>query len=382
MRNLFTSESVSAGHPDKICDQISDAILDEVLKQDPNAKVACETFATTNYLLIGGQISTTAKVNYEKVARKILTKIGYTNPAYGIDANSCVIDIKIEEQSPDIAQGIDLNQQTIGAGDQGIMFGYATNESKTYLPLAITLSHELVYLASKLRKKGQFKWARPDMKSQVTIDYSNPQKPVIDTILMSIQHDENFDSIEFKKYVKENIMDKVALDFKLNTDFKVLINPTGKFVIGGPQGDTGLTGRKIIVDTYGGYARHGGGAFSGKDSTKVDRSAAYMARYAAKNLVAAGAADKLEIQVSYAIGKPEPVSIFIETFGTEHYPKELIYQALNEHFSFSVIDMIKTLELRQPVFLKTATYGHFGKNHFRWEETDKIIEIKKTLTKK
>ncbi|ATZ18620.1 S-adenosylmethionine synthetase [Williamsoniiplasma somnilux] len=379
MRNLFTSESVSEGHPDKICDQISDAILDEILKQDPNAKVACETFATTNYLLIGGQITTTAKVDYEAIARDVLRKIGYNNDDYGINAETCKIDIKIEGQSPDIALGIDLNAQTIGAGDQGIMFGYATNESKTYLPLAITLSHELVYTATKLRKNKEFKWARPDMKSQVTIDYTNKNKPVIDTILMSIQHDENFNEQEFKTYVKKHIMDKVALDFGLNTDFKVLINPTGKFVIGGPQGDTGLTGRKIIVDTYGGYARHGGGAFSGKDSTKVDRSAAYMARYAAKNLVAAGLADKLEIQVSYAIGKPEPVSIFVETFKTNHVNQKIIEQALLENFSFSVIDMITNLKLREPVFLKTATYGHFGKDHFAWEELDKVPLLKKYL---
>ncbi|PPE06433.1 methionine adenosyltransferase [Mesoplasma corruscae] len=376
MRNLFTSESVSEGHPDKVCDQISDAILDEVLKQDPVAKVACEVFATTNYLLIGGQISTSAKVNYEAVARKILKKIGYTNNDYGINAQTCQIDIKIEEQSPDIALGIELDDSNIGAGDQGIMFGYATNESKTYLPLAITLSHELVYLASKLRKEKLFKWARPDMKSQVTIDYTDVQNPRIETVLMSIQHDNDFNEKEFKNFVKKNIMDVVANEFNLNTDFNVLINPTGRFVIGGPQGDTGLTGRKIIVDTYGGYSRHGGGAFSGKDATKVDRSAAYMARYAAKNLVAAGYADKLEIQVSYAIGKPEPVSIFIETFGTEHTDIETITKVLNQNFDFTVGKIIKELDLRKPVFLKTSTYGHFGKDDFRWEKLDKVNLIK------
>ncbi|PPE05034.1 S-adenosylmethionine synthetase [Entomoplasma ellychniae] len=376
MRNLFTSESVSEGHPDKVCDQISDAILDEVLKQDPVAKVACEVFATTNYLLIGGQISTSAKVDYEAVARKILKKIGYTNNDYGINAQTCQIDIKIEEQSPDIALGIELDDSNIGAGDQGIMFGYATNESKTYLPLAITLSHELVYLASKLRKEKLFKWARPDMKSQVTIDYTDVQNPRIETVLMSIQHDNDFNEKEFKNFVKKNIMDVVANEFNLNTDFNVLINPTGRFVIGGPQGDTGLTGRKIIVDTYGGYSRHGGGAFSGKDATKVDRSAAYMARYAAKNLVAAGYADKLEIQVSYAIGKPEPVSIFIETFGTEHTDIETITKVLNQNFDFTVGKIIKELDLRKPVFLKTSTYGHFGKDDFRWEKLDKVNLIK------
>ncbi|ATZ17857.1 methionine adenosyltransferase [Mesoplasma melaleucae] len=377
MRKLFTSESVSEGHPDKICDQISDAILDEVLKQDSNAKVACETFVTTNYLLIGGQITTTATVDYEKIARDILRKIGYNNDAYGINADTCQIDIKIEQQSADIALGIDLDTEVIGAGDQGIMFGYATNESKTFLPLAITVSHELVYLASKLKKEGKFKWARPDMKSQVTIDYTDEANPKIDTILMSIQHDDEMVEAEFKKFIKIEIMDVVAKEFGLNTDFKVLINPTGRFVIGGPQGDTGLTGRKIIVDTYGGYSRHGGGAFSGKDATKVDRSAAYMARYAAKNLVAAGLADKIEIQVSYAIAKPEPVSIFIETFGTEKVDKQVIEKALNDNFDFSVNKIIKKLDLRKPVFLKTATYGHFGKDEFTWEQLDKAEIIKK-----
>ncbi|ATZ21454.1 methionine adenosyltransferase [Mesoplasma tabanidae] len=377
MRKLFTSESVSEGHPDKICDQISDAILDEVLKQDPNAKVACETFATTNYLLIGGQITTIATVDYEEIARDVLRKIGYNNDAYGINADTCEIDIKIEQQSADIALGIDLDTEVIGAGDQGIMFGYATNESKTFLPLAITISHELVYLASKLRKEGKFKWARPDMKSQVTIDYTDDSNPKIDTILMSIQHDDEMIEEKFKNFIKTEIMDVVAKEFKLNTDFKVLINPTGRFVIGGPQGDTGLTGRKIIVDTYGGYSRHGGGAFSGKDATKVDRSAAYMARYAAKNLVAAGLADKIEIQVSYAIGKPEPVSIFIETFGTEKVDKEIITKALNDNFNFSVNEIIKKLDLRKPTFLKTATYGHFGKDELTWEQLDKVEQLKK-----
>lgn len=379
MRNLFTSESVSEGHPDKICDQISDAILDEILKQDPNAKVACEVFATTNYLLIGGQISTNAQVDYQQIARNTLIRIGYNNDDYGINADTCVIDIKIEQQSPDIALGIELKDDEIGAGDQGIMFGYATNESKTFLPLAITISHELVYLASKLRKEKKFKWARPDMKSQVTIDYTDLANPKIDTILMSIQHDEQMIETEFKDFIKIEIMDVVAKEFNLNTDFQFLINPTGRFVIGGPQGDTGLTGRKIIVDTYGGYSRHGGGAFSGKDATKVDRSAAYMARYAAKNLVAAGVADKLEIQVSYAIGKPHPISIFVETFGTNHISIEKIHSILNVEFDFTVGNIIKNLNLRNPVFLKTATYGHFGKDHFTWENLDKIYNIKKYL---
>ncbi|KNG79110.1 methionine adenosyltransferase [Mycoplasma sp. HU2014] len=376
MKRLFTSESVSEGHPDKICDQVSDAILDACLSQDKNSKVACEVFATTNYLLIAGQITTTAIVDYEKIARNVLRNIGYTNDDYGINADTCQIDIRVEGQSPDIAMGVDLENDEIGGGDQGIMFGYATNESQTYLPLAITMAHELVFNATKQRKQGLFKWARPDMKSQVTIDYTDINNPKIDTMLMSIQHDPDYNEVEFKKYIKENIMDLVADEFNMNKDFKVLINPTGRFVIGGPQGDTGLTGRKIIVDTYGGYARHGGGAFSGKDSTKVDRSAAYMCRYVAKNIVAAGLADKAEIQVSYAIGLPRPISIFIETFNTEKVSLDKIYQAVEENFDFSVSGMIKTLKLREPVFFKTSKYGHFGKSDFSWEQTDKADILK------
>ncbi|EOA07012.1 S-adenosylmethionine synthetase [Mycoplasma yeatsii 13926] len=376
MKRLFTSESVSEGHPDKICDQVSDAILDACLSQDKNSKVACEVFGTTNYLLIAGQITTTAVVDYEKVARDVLRNIGYTNDEYGINADTCQIDIRVEGQSPDIAMGVDLENDEIGGGDQGIMFGYATNESQTYLPLAITMAHELVFNATKQRKQGLFKWARPDMKSQVTIDYTDINNPKIDTILMSIQHDPDYDEAKFKKYIKENIMDLVADEFNMNKDYKVLINPTGRFVIGGPQGDTGLTGRKIIVDTYGGYARHGGGAFSGKDSTKVDRSAAYMCRYVAKNIVAAGLADKVEIQVSYAIGLPRPISIFIETFNTEKVSLDKIYQAVEENFDFSVSGMIKTLKLREPVFFKTSKYGHFGKSDFSWEQTDKADILK------
>jgi len=378
MKKLFTSESVSAGHPDKIADQISDAILDKIIAKDPQAKVAVEVYITTDFLLIGGQVSTSAKgIDYEKIGRDILKKIGYTNSEYGIDYKNCEVMVRIEQQSGDIALGIELDDNQIGAGDQGIMFGYATNESKTHLPLAITLAHELVYLASKLRKSGEFKHARPDMKSQVTIDYTDSKNPKIDTILMSIQHDPDTNMEQFENFIVEKIMKKVAKDFDLNTDFKVLINPTGRFVIGGPNSDVGLTGRKIIVDTYGGYARHGGGAFSGKDPTKVDRTAAYMARYAAKNLVAAGFADRLEIQVSYAIGEPDPISIFIETFGTEHIAKEKIYQALVENFNFSVAEMIKTLDLRRPIFLRTATYGHFGKDEFSWEKLDKVSALEK-----
>ncbi|WP_338971456.1 methionine adenosyltransferase [Spiroplasma endosymbiont of Panorpa germanica] len=380
MKKLFTSESVSEGHPDKICDQISDAILDEVLRQDPNSKVACECFATTNFIVIGGEISTKAKVDYIQIARDVLQKIGYNDSSWGIDSKTCEILNKIEEQSTDIAMGIDQANDVIGAGDQGIMFGYATNEAANYMPLAIAIAHDLVYLATKLRKNGEFKDSRPDMKSQVTIDYTDQKNPKVDTILMSIQHNPDFNEAEFKKFVKEKIMNAIVVDkYMLNSDFKVLINPTGRFVIGGPQGDTGLTGRKIIADTYGGYARHGGGAFSGKDGTKVDRSAAYMARYAAKNLVAAGLADKLEIQLSYAIGIPKPVSIFIETFGTHSIPLEKIYEAVEATFDFSVSGIIKELDLRKPVFFNTSRYGHFGIQDCSWEKLDKVNQLKKYL---
>ena len=381
-QSLFTSESVSEGHPDKICDQIADNILDYIIDQDPNAKVAIEVFATTNFLLIGGQVSANFAVPdgvYEQIARNTLKEIGYVDKSYGIDYQTCEILIKVEAQSSDIAVGVDLLDGEIGAGDQGIMFGYATNEAPTMLPLPISIAHDLVQTATQLRKSGEFKHARPDMKSQVTIDYQEPSHPRIATILMSIQHDPEVDIKEFKAYIHEKIMKKVARDFGLNTDFKVLINPTGRFVIGGPQGDTGLTGRKIIVDTYGGSSRHGGGAFSGKDATKVDRSGAYMSRYVAKNLVAAGYADRLEIQVGYAIGEPNPVSIAIESFGTQKVNDEVILAAINQFFDFSVGGMIETLKLREPIFKKTSTYGHFGKNELPWEQLDKVEELKAFL---
>ncbi|MCL8212983.1 methionine adenosyltransferase [Mesoplasma whartonense] len=381
-QSLFTSESVSEGHPDKICDQIADNILDYIIDQDPNAKVAIEVFATTNFLLIGGQVSANFAVPdgvYEQIARNTLKEIGYVDKSYGIDYQTCEILIKVEAQSSDIAVGVDLLDGEIGAGDQGIMFGYATNEAPTMLPLPISIAHDLVQTATQLRKSGEFKYARPDMKSQVTIDYQEPNHPRIATILMSIQHDPEVDIKEFKAYIHEKIMKKVARDFGLNTDFKVLINPTGRFVIGGPQGDTGLTGRKIIVDTYGGSSRHGGGAFSGKDATKVDRSGAYMSRYVAKNLVAAGYADRLEIQVGYAIGEPNPVSIAIESFGTQKVNDEVILAAINQFFDFSVGGMIETLKLREPIFKKTSTYGHFGKNELPWEQLDKVEELKAFL---
>ncbi|AHI53159.1 methionine adenosyltransferase [Spiroplasma culicicola] len=377
MKRYFTSESVSEGHPDKLCDQISDAILDACLEQDPNSRVACETMATKDLVIVSGEITTIAKVDYEQQVRRILAKVRYNNAATGIDANTCEVLVKLKEQSPDIAMGVDGAE--LGAGDQGIMFGYANNETNTYMPYSIQIAHDLVHLASKLRKAGAFKYAQPDMKSQVTMDYTNMKNPTIATILMSIQHDEDYNKTEFETFIKKNIMDVVAKRHGLNTDFKVLINPTGKFVIGGPLGDVGLTGRKIIVDTYGGYARHGGGAFSGKDATKVDRSAAYMCRYAAKNMVAAGLADQIEIQVSYAIGMAEPVSIFIEAFGTNKVPMDVLQKALKENFDFKVASILEKLDLRKPIFFRTAKYGHFGKSEFSWEKLDKVRELEKYL---
>ena len=375
---LFTSESVSKGHPDKVCDQISDAILDACLKEDPNSRVACEVFATTDLVVIGGEITTTAEVNYEQVARDVLKDIGYDDSDKGIDYRTCKVQVVMDLQSPDIALG--TNDEVGGAGDQGIMFGYACKETKGYMPLPISIAHHLVRYATEKKDTGEFKSARPDMKAQVTIDYTE-STPKIDTILMSIQHDPDFDETEFKRYIKEEIMDAVVRKYNLNTDYKVLINPTGRFVIGGPHGDTGLTGRKIIVDTYGGAARHGGGAFSGKDPSKVDRSAAYMLRYIAKNIVAANLCDKLEIQVSYAIGVKEPTSIFIETYGTEHVDHDIILKAIRDNFDLTPGGIIKTLDLRQPLYLKTAAYGHFGRgdNNLPWEELDKVEILKKYL---
>ena len=376
---LFTSESVSEGHPDKVCDQISDAILDECLKQDPYSRVACECFATTDLLVIGGEITSNAEVDYEKIARKVLCNIGYTSDELGIDGNNCKIQIVLDKQSADIALG--TNKEVGGAGDQGIMFGYASNETSAYMPLPIAMAHHLVRYASELRHSGEFQWARPDMKSQVTVDYTDINNPKIDTILMSIQHDGDYNEEEFKSYIKKNIMDKVVKEYNMNTDYKVFINPTGRFVICGPHGDTGLTGRKIIVDTYGGSARHGGGAFSGKDPSKVDRSGAYMARYIAKNLVAAGLCDKAEIQLSYAIGIKEPTSIFVETFDTEHVSKDVILKAVKQEFKLTPQGIIESLDLLKPIYSHTSAYGHFGRNDvdLPWEKLDKVEVLKKYL---
>lgn len=378
---LFTSESVSEGHPDKVCDKIADSILDECLRLDPYAHVACEVFATTEYIVIGGEITVHGHVDYEGIARKVLREIGYVSPEIGIGADTCEIVVKVKEQSPDINRGIERqNELEMGAGDQGIMFGYATNESAGYMPLPISIAHKLVRRATILRKNGEFKHARPDMKSQVTIDYTDPKHPKIDNILMSIQHDEETDLNEFKKYVHENIMIPVAKSFGMNVDFSYLVNPTGRFCIGGPKGDTGLTGRKLIVDTYGGSARHGGGAFSGKDPSKVDRSASYYARYIAKNLVAAGAADRLEVQLSYAIGVARPLSVGINTFGTKHYSDDLILEAIDKFFDARPGAIIEAFSLRKPSFkyADTTNYGAFGRPDLSlpWEKLDKVDELK------
>ena len=378
-KNLFTSESVSEGHPDKLCDQISDAILDECLRQDKYSRVACECFATTNLLVIGGEITTNAKVDYEAVARDVMRRIGYTAEDLGIDADTCEIKVVMDTQSSDIALG--TNVEVGGAGDQGIMFGYATNETETYMPLPISMAHELVRYASELRHNGTFKHARPDMKSQVTIDYTDENNPKVDTILMSIQHDPDFNEEEFKTFIKEKIMKEVVRKHHMNEDYKVFINPTGRFVIGGPHGDTGLTGRKIIVDTYGGMARHGGGAFSGKDPSKVDRSAAYITRYIAKNIVAAGLCDRIEIQLSYAIGVKDPTSVHVDTYGTGKVAVEVILDAIKKEFDLTPQGIINTLDLLNPIYGPTAAYGHFGRTdvEFPWEKLNKVEDLKKYL---
>lgn len=378
---LFTSESVAEGHPDKIADQISDAVLDAALAQDPYSRVACEVFTTTNCVIVGGEITTNATLDIEQIARQTLQQIGYTDEAYGIDGATCEVRVLVHTQSADIAQGVDASSDTkaIGAGDQGIMFGYATNETENLMPLAIEMAHALVRRASALRKSGDFTWARPDMKSQVTIDYT--AEPKVDTILMSIQHDEDFNEAQFKAYVTTEIIEAVARDYGFTAPFRILINPTGRFVIGGPHGDAGLTGRKIIVDTYGGAARHGGGAFSGKDCTKVDRSGAYAARFVAKNIVAAKLADRCEIQLSYAIGVSEPISIAIDTFGTGRVAEDVLLQAIRANFDLTPAGIIEMLDLRQPMYADTAAYGHFGRSDLQlpWEQPTKVAALQQTV---
>ena len=382
---LFTSESVSEGHPDKVCDQISDAILDECLLQDKNAHVACEVFATNNDIIIAGEISHGIRPDFINITKNVLKRIGYDKEELGTDYHTVNIDVRVKEQSPDINQGVNQEKpEDLGAGDQGIMFGYATNETEGYMPLALAVAHKLVRQATALRKSGEFKGARPDMKSQVTVDYTDPKNIRIDTVLMSIQHDPDINEAEFKKYIHEQIMQKVVKSFGLNADFRYLINPTGRFVLGGPAGDTGLTGRKIIVDTYGGSAPHGGGAFSGKDPTKVDRSGAYMARYIAKNLVAAGVADRLEVQLAYAIGVNEPISIGIKTFKTSKYSDEQILSVIRDLFDCRPGMIIKNFSLNKPSFKyqELTNYGHFGRPDLDlpWEKLDKVEEIKKIIT--
>ncbi len=368
---LFTSESVGAGHPDKICDQISDAILDECLRQDPNSRVACEVMASNDLIVIGGELTTKAYVDVVQKAWSVLKELGYAETDFKIMSN-------INSQSPEINQGVDKANGEIGAGDQGIMFGFATNETKELMPLPIMMSHKIMSKAEELRKSGKFKWAGSDMKAQVTIDYTNEQKRV-ETILVSIQHSENYNEKEFKEFIKNKILLEVVKEYKLNEDFNIYINPTGKFVIGGPIGDTGLTGRKIIVDTYGGMGRHGGGAFSGKDYTKVDRSGAYAARWVAKNVVAAGLADKAEIQISYGIGISEPLSIAIDTFGTEKVKHIKILNAIRKVFNLTPKAIIKALDLKKPIYQETSTFGHFGRTKFSWEKINKIKELKEVI---
>ena len=374
---LFTSESVSEGHPDKIADQISDAVLDAILEQDPKARVACETYVKTGMALVGGEITTSAWVDIEELTRKTINDIGYTSSEMGFDANSCAVLNAIGKQSPDINQGVDRqNPLEQGAGDQGIMFGYATNEMPNLMPAAISYAHDLMRRQVEVRKNGTLPWLRPDAKSQVTLIYQNGKIQGVDTVVLSTQHSECIEQKALHEAVMEEIIKPTLPKEWLTSRTKYFINPTGRFVIGGPMGDCGLTGRKIIVDTYGGAARHGGGAFSGKDPSKVDRSAAYAARYVAKNIVAAGLADKCELQISYAIGVADPTSIYVNTFGTEKIAQNKIISLIKEFFDLRPYGLIQMLDLIQPIYQKTATYGHFGRDIFPWEKTDKAAILR------
>ncbi|UXU53572.1 methionine adenosyltransferase [Staphylococcus arlettae] len=392
-RRLFTSESVTEGHPDKIADQVSDAILDEILKDDPNARVACETTVTTGMALISGEISTSTYVDIPKVVRETIKEIGYTRAKFGYDSQTMAVLTAIDEQSSDIAQGVDtaleyrndISEEEIeatGAGDQGLMFGYATNETDTYMPLPIFLSHQLAKRLSDVRKDKILDYLRPDGKVQVTVEYDEQDEPKrIDTIVLSTQHAEDVELTQIEQDIKQNVIEPTVPTALLDAETKFYINPTGRFVIGGPQGDAGLTGRKIIVDTYGGYARHGGGCFSGKDPTKVDRSAAYAARYVAKNIVAAELADKCEVQLAYAIGVAEPVSIAIDTFGTGKVGEAQLVEAVRNHFDLRPAGIIKMLDLKQPIYKQTAAYGHFGRTDvlLPWEKLDKVNLLKDSV---
>ena len=387
----FTSESVTEGHPDKMCDQISDAVLDSIIKDDPCARVACETFATTGMVVVMGEITTKTYVDIPSVVRDTVREIGYTRAKYGFDADTCGVMVSIKEQSPDIALGVDQNWETkhgeavdalidaTGAGDQGMMFGFACNETENYMPLSIDLAHKLCRRLAAVRKDGTLPYLRPDGKSQVTVEYHNGKPTRVDAIVISTQHSPDVDHIKIEMDMYDRVIKYVVPNGYLDKATKIFINPTGRFVVGGPAGDTGLTGRKIIVDTYGGVARHGGGCFSGKDPTKVDRSASYMMRYVAKNLVAAGIADRLEIQVSYAIGVARPVSIAVESFGTGKIEDGQIVQLVTDHFDLRPAAIIRDLNLRRPIYKATAAYGHFGRNDIDapWEKLDKVAALKK-----
>ena len=390
-KRLFTSESVTEGHPDKICDSVADAILDEILKQDPEARVACEVCAITEFMLIMGEITTTAKVDYEKIAREVIREIGYTDSSIGFDADNCEIKILIDKQSPDIAMGVDkaleskngdVDEDTDGAGDQGMMFGFATDETPELMPLPISLAHRLTKKLTDIRKSGELAYLRPDGKSQVTVEYDEEGNPMrVDAVVISTQHSPEVTQEQLHKDVREKIIDAVIPADMTDENTTYFNNPTGQFIVGGPNGDSGLTGRKIIVDTYGGYARHGGGAFSGKDPSKVDRSATYAARYIAKNVVASGLAKTCEIQLSYAIGVANPISIMVDTRGTGKLADEKITEIIRENFDLRPAGIIKMLELKKPIYKKTTNYGHFGKENsgLTWEKTDKAEVLKKYL---
>lgn len=393
-KRLFTSESVTEGHPDKMCDAISDAILDALMEKDPMSRVACETATCTGFVLVTGEITTNAYVDIQKIVRETVKEIGYDRSAYGFDGNTCAVLTAIDEQSSDIAMGVDKaleakenkmseeEIEAIGAGDQGMMFGYATNETEEYMPYPISLAHKLALQLTKVRKDGTLSYLRPDGKSQVSVEYDENGKPKrLEAVVLSTQHDEEVTQEQIHADIKKYVFDPVLPQELLDAETKYFINPTGRFVIGGPHGDAGLTGRKIIVDTYGGYARHGGGAFSGKDCTKVDRSAAYAARYVAKNIVAAGIADKCEIQLSYAIGVAQPTSIMVDTFGTGKLSDDKIVDVIRENFDLRPAGIIKMLDLRRPIYKQTAAYGHFGRNDLNlpWEKLDKAEDLKKYL---
>ena len=391
-KRLFTSESVTEGHPDKVCDAISDAILDACMEKDPMSRVACETAVCTGFVLVTGEITTNAYVDMQKVVRETVKEIGYTKSEYGFDANTCAVFVAIDEQSADIAMGVDKALEAkkgeqnddldTGAGDQGMMFGYATNETEEYMPYPISLAHKLAKKLTEVRKDGTLKYLRPDGKSQVSVEYDEDGRPVrLEAVVLSTQHDDDVTQEQIHEDIKKYVFDPVLPKELIDDKTKFFINPTGRFVIGGPHGDAGLTGRKIIVDTYGGYARHGGGAFSGKDCTKVDRSAAYAARYVAKNVVAAGIADKCEIQLSYAIGVAQPTSVMVDTFGTGKIADDKLVEIVRENFDLRPAGIIKMLDLRRPIYKQTAAYGHFGRTDLDlpWEKTDKAEELKKYL---